>query len=173
MRIQDLRKLLLAAVAAATVVLSVGVPVSAAADPGTPELPQLVDQFGAPVTLDRDAGEIQIAIVVSAKRLRRIKAWEKALRKEFPDLTVVRVADVPRSSPTDYEKVAEKLRKRLPEDVPVGIDLAGEWASALDLDTSVPNVLVFDQAGELAYRQSGMYKKSLYPPLQSAISDAS
>lgn len=164
MRMLKIRHLLLAAIAATAV--------AGAAEPDTAELPQLVDQFGQPVALDRDTGEVQVAIVVSAKKLRRIKAWEKALRKEFPDISVVRVADVPQSSPTDYAKVAEKLRKRLPEDVPVGIDLAGEWASALDLDTSVPNVLVFDAAGELAFRQSGMYKKALYPPLQDALSDA-
>ncbi len=83
----------------------------------------------------------------------------------------MRVADVPRTSPTDYERVAEKLRKRLPPDVPVGIDLEGAWADALGLDTSVPNVLVFDSSGQLAHRQSGMYRKSSYPELQGALLD--
>jgi hypothetical protein len=137
------------------------------------ELPTLPDQFGNDVSLDTDAGRVRVAIVVSARKLRRIKPWEKAMREEFPDLVVIRIADVPRSSPTDYDKVAEKLRKRLPEDVPVGIDLEGLWAEALGLDTSVPNVLVFDADGELAYQQSGMYKKSKYPSLQGALLDAS
>jgi len=135
-------------------------------------LPDLLDQFGVPVSLASEAGQVQVAIVVSAKRLRRIKPWEKALRLEFPDLVVVRVADVPRSSPTRYETVAEKLRKRLPPDINVGIDLDGEWATALGLDTSVPNILLFDAAGELVYRQSGMYKKSRFPPLQAALIEA-
>lgn len=156
--------LLLAIVAAASL--------AAVAAPGAIDLPSLQDQFGEPVGLDAEAGGVQVAIVVSAKRLRRIKPWEKALREEFPDLTVVRIADIPRSAPTDYDTVAGKLRKRLPEDLSVGIDLEGQWAAVLGLDTSVPNVLVFDAGGNLAYQQSGMFKKSSYPALQSALLDA-
>lgn len=147
------------------------VALAAPAAPVAGDLPELLDQFGAPVGLDRDAGVVQVAIVVSAKKLRRIKPWEKAMRAEFPDLAIVRIADIPRTSPTKYETVAEKLRKRLPEDVPVGIDLDGAWAESLGLDTSIPNLLVFDSNGELVYRQSGMYKKSRYPSLQSALLD--
>ena len=132
-------------------------------------MPILLDQFGEPVSLTATTDQVQIAIVVSARRLRRIKPWEKAMRQEFPDLVVVRIADVPRSSPTEYEKVAQKLRKRLPEDLSVGIDLDGQWSAALDLDTQVPNILLFDATGTLIYRQSGMYKKSRYPPLQTAL----
>lgn len=149
------------------------VALAALAAPNAADLPSLPDQFGNDVSLDTDAGRVRVAIVVSARKLRRIKPWEKAMREEFPDLVVIRVADVPRSSPTDYDNVAEKLRKRLPEDVPVAIDLEGEWATALGLDTSVPNVLVFDADGKLAYQQSGMYKKSKYPSLQGALLDVS
>lgn len=155
------RLLLFAAIASASL--------GALAGPAAGDLPALRDQFGEPVTLDAAAGRVQVAIVVSARKLRRIKPWEKAMRGEFPDLVVVRIADVPRTSPTDYDRVAEKLRKRLPPDVPVGIDLDGAWADALGLDTSVPNVLVFDSSGRLAYRQSGMYKKSRYEPLHAAL----
>lgn len=159
---------------AATVVAAVSLAVSmaVAAAPRADELPTLLDQFGEPVGLDVGTAAVQVAIVVSAKRLRRIKPWEKALRLEFPDLVVVRIADVPRSSPTQYDKVAEKLRKRLPEDVSVGIDLEGQWAEALGLDTSVPNILLFDSTGELVYQQSGMFKKSRFPSLQSALIEA-
>lgn len=157
------RILLFAAIATASL--------GALAGPAAGDLPTLRDQFGEPVGLDAAAGRVQVAIVVSARKLRRIKPWEKAMRAEFPDLAVVRIADVPRTSPTEYDRVAEKLRKRLPPDVPVGIDLEGAWAEALGLDTSVPNVLVFDSSGRLAYRQSGMYKKSSYPALQGALLD--
>jgi len=142
------------------------------AAPQIGELPTLLNQFGESVGLHKEAGRVQVAIVVSAKRLRRIKPWEKALRLEFPDLVIVRIADVPRTSPTEYETVAEKLRKRLPEDVSVGIDLEGQWAATLGLDTSVPNILLFDSIGELIYQQSGMYKKSRFPSLQSALIEA-
>ena len=141
------------------------------AAPVAGDLPALRDQFGAPVSLAAEPDQVRVAIVVSARKLRRIKPWEKALREEFPDLVVVRVADVPRTSPTEYDTVAKKLRKRLPEDVPVGIDLEGKWAELLGLDTSVPNILVFNTAGALAYQQSGMYKKSRYPALQGALLD--
>jgi len=144
---------------------------AAAAAPSAVDLPTLVDQFGGPVSLDAAAGRVQVAIVVSAKKLRRIKPWEKALRDEFPDLSIVRVADVPTTTPTNYSRVAATLRKRLPEDVAVGIDLDGQWAAALGLDTSVPNVLVFDASGQLTHQQSGMFRKSMYPSLQSALLD--
>jgi len=143
---------------------------AAAAAPSAVDLPKLVDQFGGPVSLDA-AGRVQVAIVVSAKKLRRIKPWEKALRDEFPDLSIVRVADVPTTTPTNYNRVAATLRKRLPEDVAVGIDLDGQWAAALGLDTSIPNVLVFDASGQLTHQQSGMFRKSMYPSLQSALLD--
>lgn len=146
---------------------------SALATPNAAELPTLTDQFGNEIGLDADAGRVRVAIVVSGRKLRRIKPWEKAMREEFPDLVVIRIADIPRSSPTDYDKVAKKLRKRLPEDVAVGIDLEGQWADMLGLDTSVPNVLVFDADGTLTYQQSGMYKKSKYPSLQGALLDVS
>lgn len=156
---------------AALALLAIG-SLAATAAPRVDELPTLLDQFGEPVSLDADSVEVQVAIIVSAKRLRRIKPWEKALREEFPGLVVVRIADVPRSSPTEYETVAKKLRKRLPEDVNVGIDLEGLWADALGLDTSVPNILLFAASGELVYQQSGMFKKSRYPSLQGALIEA-
>ncbi|NND37308.1 MAG: hypothetical protein HKN81_09270 [Gammaproteobacteria bacterium] len=146
---------------------------SALAMPNAADLPTLPDQFGDEIGLDADAGRVRVAIVVSARKLRRIKPWEKAMREEFPDLVVVRIADIPQTSPTNYDSVARKLRKRLPEDVPVGIDLEGRWAETLGLDTTVPNVLVFDADGKLTYQQSGMYKKSKYPSLQGALLDVS
>jgi len=153
--------------------LLAAIALSALASPNATDLPTLSDQFGNEIGLDTDAGRVRVAIVVSARKLRRIKPWEQAMREEFPDLVVIRIADVPRSSPTDYDNVAEKLRKRLPADVPVGIDLEGQWAEALGLDTSVPNVLVFDADGKLTHQQSGMYKKSKYPSLQGALLDVS
>lgn len=153
--------------------LLAAVALSALATPNATDLPTLSDQFGNEIGLADDAGRVRVAIVVSARKLRRIKPWEKAMREEFPELVVIRIADIPRSSPTTYDNVAKKLRKRLPEDVPVGIDLEGQWADALGLDTSVPNVLVFDADGKLTYQQSGMYKKSKYPSLQGALLDVS
>ena len=133
------------------------------------DLPEVPDQYGQPVSLDGNSHAAQVAIVVSAKRLRRIKPWEKALIKAFPDLRVVRVADIPRTSTTTYEKVAVKLRKRLPRDLSVGIDLEGEWAKRASLDTSVPNLLLFDANGRLAAVHSGMYKASRFEPVRTDL----
>ena len=122
---------------------------------------ELKDQFGEVSSLAQHLGEIQLAIVVTAKRLRRMKPWEREIREHYPDLALLRVADVPRSSPTEFARVAEKLRKRLPDDVAVLIDLEGNWAGYFDLDVSVPNVLIFDREGELISIHAGMYKKPL------------
>ncbi len=129
----------------------------------------LLDQFGEPGGLGVEQGRVQLAIVVTAKRLRRLKAWERALRKDFADLPILRVADVPRTAPTAYDEVAAKLRKRLPEDVAVLVDLEGTWAARYELDVSVPNLLLFAPDGSVQARHAGMYKASLYAPLREDI----
>ena len=67
-------------------------------------------------------------------------------------MSIIRVADVPRTAPTEYETVAAKLKKRLPPDLAVLIDLKGVWAMAYELDVNVPTVLIFDGAGVLLAR---------------------
>jgi len=129
----------------------------------------LVDQYGEPGGLATDGDDLQVAIVVSAKRLRRLKPWEQAIREIDGEVPIVRVADVPRTAPTEYETVAEKLRKRLPPDVNVLVDLQGVWASAYELDVNVPNVLIFDGAGTLVAVHSGMYKKSYAEALKADL----
>lgn len=129
----------------------------------------LTDQFGAAGGLATEQAGLQVAIVVSAKRLRRLKPWEQAIREIDTEVPLVRVADVPRTAPTELDSVAEKLRKRLPEDVNVLIDLSGIWASAYELDVNVPNVLIFNGQGELLSRHSGMYKKSYFEALQADL----
>ena len=129
----------------------------------------LRDQFGATHGLRTDAQGLQLAIVVSAKRLRRIKPWEQALYGYDADLPVIRVADVPQTAPAEYEQVAAKLKKRLPEDVNVLIDLEGIWAATYGLDSSVPNILVFNGAGELQALHSGMYKGALFDALAADL----
>jgi hypothetical protein len=131
--------------------------------------PPLKDQFGATGHLHDHLGSTQVVIVVSAKRLRRIKRWERALRRHYPDVPILRVADLPRNTPVDYEVVAAKLRRRLPEEVGVLIDLEGRWSAEYGLDTSVPNVLVFDAAGELAAKRAGKYDRDLFGALRGEL----
>jgi len=133
----------------------------------------LIDQFGEPGGLVADDTGPQIAIVVSAKRLRRLKPWERAIREIDAEVPLVRVADVPRTAPTEYSTVAEKLRKRLPPDVNVLIDLEGIWASTYGLDVNVPNVLIFDGSGELLNVHSGMFRKAFKEGLKADLDSAS
>jgi hypothetical protein len=128
--------------------------------------PLLRDQFGATGSLQDHLGSVQVVIVVSAKRLRRIKRWEQAIRKHYATLPLLRVADIPRTAPVEYDTVAAKLRKRLPDDVNVLIDLEGHWSKEYGLDTGVPNLLVFDPAGELAARHAGKYKSTGFEALR-------
>ncbi len=137
--------------------------------PVDPDALSLIDQFGETGGLATDAAGLQVAIVVSAKRLRRLKAWEQAIREIDTEVPIVRVADVPRTAPTEYESVAEKLRKRLPPDVNVLVDLQGVWAAAYALDVNVPNVLIFDGSGALLAVHSGMFKKSYAESLQADL----
>ena len=132
----------------------------------------LTDQYGQPGGLRTDLGGLQVAIVVSAKRLRRLKPWEQAIREIDADVPLVRVADVPRTAPTEFDAVAEKLRKRLPPEVNVLIDLEGVWASAYELDPNVPNVLIFDGTGALLSVHSGIFKAAFEDELKSDLSVA-
>jgi hypothetical protein len=134
--------------------------------------PPLRDQYGREGTPFADR-EPRVVIVVDARRLRRIKAWERALVTEFGEgLAVVRVADVPRSAPTQFEKVAAKLRRRVPEDVRVLVDLDGAWALAYELDTRQPNLLVFTGDGALAARHAGFYAESLFARVRADLERA-
>lgn len=147
--------------------------VALASDPARdPASLTLTDQYGQTGGLRSDLDGLQVAIVVSAKRLRRLKAWEQAIREIDADVPLVRVADVPRTAPTDFDTVAEKLRKRLPPDVNVLIDLEGVWASAYELDPDVPNVLIFDGAGALLSVHSGMFKPSYREDLEAGLTPA-
>jgi len=133
---------------------------------------ELKDQFGVPDSLAAHGDQVRLVIVVSAKRLRRIRPWEEALWERHPGLPILRVADVPRTAPTSYEDVAAKLRKRLPDDVPVLIDLDGEWAARFDLDVTVPNLLIFAADGSLVAAHAGNYSRSGFTALDADLTPA-
>ncbi len=126
------------------------------------DLPKLIDQYGEAMKIDEVDSEVAIAIVVSAKRLRRLKKWEVALRDRFPELEILRVADIPQTTPVTHADVAEVLKKRLPPNFPVGLDLKGEWSAILELDSSVPNIVVFDAKGELRSIHHGMFNNKAF-----------
>lgn len=122
----------------------------AAAQALLPTSVALADQYGRKDRLEAYSGSAVVVIVVSAQRLRKLKRWEIAIRDRYPTLRIVRIADVAVGDPPPtYEAVAERLRKRVPEEISVLIDMNRIWAAELDLDTSRPNLLVLDAEGSL------------------------
>lgn len=129
----------------------------------------LRDQFGRPDGLERHRGKTVVALVVTAKQLRALKGWELELQKRLAGVSFLRVADVPAQPPVTWERVAGKLRERVPQQVPIGIDLARSWATTYELDTSEVNVLVFGPGGELAARFRGRRSKPLLDEVVAAV----
>jgi hypothetical protein len=100
-------------------------------------------------------------MVVTAKRLRNIRPWEQNLREHFDQLEYLRITDVPSDPPGSYEQIASKLLERVPEGVPVLIDLDRRWATVLGLDTERPNILLIDGNGKLVSAFRGRHSPEL------------
>lgn len=147
-----------------SLLLSLALPTAALAAPAP-----LRDQFGAEDGLARHRGTTVLAMVVTAKQLRALKGFEVELGKRLEGVSFLRVVDVPERPKVSWERVAEKLRERVPRQVPIGIDLERSWATAFELDTSEVNVLVFDAEGELASRFRGRRKKPLLDEIVAAV----
>lgn len=140
-----------------------------AATPSSVDELQLKDQLGRADSLAAHRGEVVVAFVVTARRLRRIKAWEQALRAQYDDVHYLRVADVPDTGSATYEDIAEKLRRRVPEEVSTLIDLDRAWATTFELDTTQPNLLIFDSKGALQERFRGYYDDNSLQTVREAL----
>lgn len=143
--------------------LSSGCMTGAAAQGGIPPVLErpLLDQFGRPDSLGAYRGSVALVLLVTAKRLRQLKDWEADLGDRFPSLQILRVADVPDDRPPDEERIREKLRDRVPPEISILVDLGRDWARALDLDTSEPNLLIVTDQGVLAARYRGRHREDL------------
>jgi hypothetical protein len=111
---------------------------------------ELRDQHGRADSLAAHRGKPLVVFVVSAPRLRRLKDWEVELDRRLEGVGYLRVADVPPEPgqpPPRFEDVAKALRRRVPEEVSILIDLERRFARDLELDTREVNVLLFDAAG--------------------------
>jgi hypothetical protein len=111
---------------------------------------ELRDQYGRGDSLAAHRGKPQVVFVVSAPRLRRLKDWEVELDRRLEGVGFLRIADVPPEPgqpPPRFEDVAKALRRRVPEEVSILIDLERRFARDLELDTREVNVLLFDAAG--------------------------
>jgi hypothetical protein len=122
---------------------------------------EMSDQLGGSGSVSQYRGEPVVVMVVTASRLRNLKGWQRDLQERFEDLRFVLVADIPAEPPVTLERVQEKLSTRVPEEVPVLIDLERQWATELELDTDRPNILVLDGSGELVARYHGRKEKVL------------
>lgn len=128
------------------------------------------DQFGHTDSLARQRGTLVIAVIVSMRRLAMIERWERDLAERVPGIRFLNVADLPANAPVDLERTAATLRKRVPPGVAVLVDPARQWATTFALDTTVPNLLVFDAKGQLAARFRGRWTAELAAQVANAIS---
>jgi hypothetical protein len=127
------------------------------------------DQYGNVDSLARWRGAPVIAVVVSVKRLAMIEKWERDLGERVPGIRFINVADLPLDVPVDLDRTALTLQKKVPPGVKVLMDPAREWASAYALDTAVPNLLVFDAAGQLTARFRGRWTADLAAQVAAAV----
>ena len=129
----------------------------------------LRDQYGTTDSLAAHRGHVTVVMIVTAKRLRNIKPWERDLRERYQQLHVLRIADVPPESQATHDQVAAKLRERVPDEVPILIDLDRTWASALGLDTGRPTLLVVDADGATVAQVRGRHTPELAAEISAAL----
>ena len=128
-----------------------------------------IDQYGETDRVSAYRGKTVVVMVVSARRLREIRAWEEALRERFEGLTYLRVADVDETRRPGRDDVAAKLAKRVPEGVAILIDIDRRWVQELQLDTSHTNVLVFDEEGAVRAHVQGKHRREREDEIGAAI----
>ena len=127
------------------------------------------DQYGNVDSLARHAGAPVIAVVVTVKGLAMIEKWERDLSARVPGIRFLNVADLPAGVPVDLDRTALMLRKRVPPGVLVLIDPARQWARVFDLNTVLPNLLVFDARGRLSGRFRGRWSPALAAEVAAAV----
>lgn len=141
--------------------LLAAVTLAAAAGLGALTDARLPDQHGGSDSLAAHRGHAVVVVVVDARRLGTVRKWEQELLTQFPKLHVLTVADVNETRPTTLERVSGVLAKRVPREVTVLIDMQRLWAQEFTLDTSAPNLVLFDAGGAVAGRFRGRYSAEL------------
>jgi hypothetical protein len=131
--------------------------------------PMLQDQYGQSSGLGDYSGEAVLAIIATPRKLRWIGKWEEAIRAEIPALRSIRIADVTDRPAPDYQKVASMLRKKVPQDISVLIDLQSHWASRYILDTSEPCLVLFDSDHHVVTKFRGRPKGELVNEVLNAL----
>ncbi len=128
-----------------------------------------LDQFGHPDSLARRLGAPVVVVVVNVRRLAMIEQWERDLRERVPGMRFLNVAELPSDVPVDLERTAATLRKRVPAGVAVLMDPARHWATTFALDTTMPNLLVFDASGQLTAQFRGRWTAELAAQVAAAF----
>lgn len=123
--------------------------------------PPLEDQNGKKDSLEAHNGRPVVVLAVNGDRLRQLKGWEVALRERFDGLDFIRVVDVAQGPGVRPERVARKLRDKVPPGVSVLIDVDGVWAATYGLHKTDLNVLLFDRQGRLVARFAGKREAAL------------
>lgn len=156
--------------AGTAIVLLLAVPVSAPEPARDAASVVLVDQLGREDALERHRGHPVLAMVVEVGGLRKLRSWEQALRERLPDLDFFRVADVPQGRGITRERILDRLEGRVPEEISILIDMEGRWARDLDLDTSRPNLLLFDADLEVTQQFRGGPSDTMVDLVVEAVS---
>ncbi len=130
---------------------------------------ELRDQYGNTNSLLRQRGGAVVVVVVGVRRLSMIERWERDLSQRVPGIRFLNVADLPDDAPVDAGRTAATLRKRVPDGVPVLMDLDRRWATSYALDTALPNLLVFDAQGRLLARFRGRWTDELAAQVASTV----
>jgi hypothetical protein len=130
---------------------------------------ELRDQFGNTNSLLGHRGSAVVVVVVSVRRLSMIERWERDLHQRVPGIRFLNIADLPDDAPVDTARTAATLRKRVPDSVPVLMDPERRWATSYGLDTSLPNLLVFDAQGQLLARFRGRWTDELAAEVAGAV----
>jgi len=131
----------------------------------------LFDQHGVADRLADHPDRIVVVMVVTARRLRNLKGLEQDLHERYDDLYFMRIADVPEDQPVTREEVAGKLDRRVPEEIPILIDIDRRWADELELDTERPNVFLFDREGRFVAAFRGRAEPELLDEIHAALDE--
>ncbi|MBL8201284.1 MAG: hypothetical protein JNK40_09965 [Chromatiales bacterium] len=130
---------------------------------------ELRDQYGNVDSLARHGGTPVVVVVVSVRRLALIEKWERDLTDRVPGIRFLNVADLPTDVPVDLDRTALTLQKKVPPGVNVLMDSGRAWATTFGLDTTLPNLLVFDAAGQLTARFRGRWSAELAAEVAAAM----
>jgi hypothetical protein len=118
---------------------------------------ELTDQRGGRDSLAAHRGQPVLVVVVDARRMALVRRWEQQILGRYPDLRVLTVADVNETRRPELGRVQAVLARRVPPEVAVLIDLDRAWARQLELDTTVPNLVLVNAVGEVAAQFRGRW----------------